>query len=1144
MFRSLSTAVLLLLLALPGVALAQGTGTIAGQVLEEGGTLAVIGANVRIDGSTLGGVTDLDGNYRIIGVPIGTYTVTASYTGYTSQTLTSVDVNAGSTRQLDFTLGTGSIGEVVVESYRAPLITRDAIGQPRTVTGEDLENLPIRGVAQTVALQGGIVNTEGSNDLNIRGGREQEVVYYVDGVRVVGGGVLGAGGSNLGVNQQAIEQQEVLIGTIPARYGDAQSGVISITTKTGRNDFFGSIEGVTSTGLDSFGYNLGSISLGGPIVQNRLGFFLSAEGQDTEDVSPYGADTYRLSDEAYDAFQAQPQVLQIVAANDSTRYIPFPYQLLAGQDGVTPANLLAILRANGVISATDSLAGSGLRSAADVVTADQFDLVRGKSDPLRNLTLNGNLNFTFGDVGLRLGGGYTTRSREEFSFTNSLYDRESFNHDERDSYRVYGTLRQRLSNTAFYQLQGEFQDNQYVQYPNGYSSDINDVLRYGALNDRESDVARRYYTFAGGVYQPSFSADGGTRPGRLNPGSFSLPGRISSVTNFQQARDQQYRFSGSATAQVGVNQIEFGGEFEQQTRRFFSLDAVPLAAYLNDGTSESISAIVGNGTEANPQFPGSASGVNSYADFATYGSSFEIFRDNIAGRYGYNFLGTEETDDQDITGFFPDASGVRTNTNIAPYQPIYYAGYIQNKIEFQDLVVQLGMRVDVFDNNADVLKDIYTTRPIQRASDLAALGATAPSGIEADFAVYRANAAPTGAIVGYRDLDGNFYDASGTRASSDLVLRELAGSVIQTGTAITADLFEKYKAQVTVMPRVGVSFPVTDRALFFASYNVTSQRPTEAAFAPISAYDEISSADRIANSSLEPEQTTQYELGFRQRLGDRAAISLSGFYRTQANKITARNLIGGLPAYSTFLNEDFTTTQGAEVNFDLRRTSNLQLSANYTLSFAQGTGSDANSTGTAAWRGNYFPQFINPSDFDQRHTANLTLDYRLAAGDGPMIGNVRPFENFGINLIGQFGSGQRYTRLESNEGNSVVESFTSNVSGTVNGSTLPATTRIDMRIDRAFNLGFSDSRLRAYVQIQNLLDTQNRLAVYRSTGQSDQDGFASTPTGQTALNTPGLLFNYQAYTGGPVNIGGQQSSNAGFFYSAPRQVRLGFLFDF
>ena len=81
MFRSLSTAVLLFLLALPGIALAQGTGTLAGQVFEADGVTTVIGANVRIGGTSLGAATDIDGNYRINGVPVGTYDITASYAG-------------------------------------------------------------------------------------------------------------------------------------------------------------------------------------------------------------------------------------------------------------------------------------------------------------------------------------------------------------------------------------------------------------------------------------------------------------------------------------------------------------------------------------------------------------------------------------------------------------------------------------------------------------------------------------------------------------------------------------------------------------------------------------------------------------------------------------------------------------------------------------------------------------------------------------------------------------------------------------------------------------------------------------------------------------------------------------------------------
>ena len=102
--------------------------------------------------------------------------------------------------------------------------------------------------------------------------------------------------------------------------------------------------------------------------------------------------------------------------------------------------------------------------------------------------------------------------------------------------------------------------------------------------------------------------------------------------------------------------------------------------------------------------------------------------------------------------------------------------------------------------------------------------------------------------------------------------------------------------QVTFMPRVGVSFPVTDRALFFASYNVTSQRPTERAFTPFRTFEELTGRrTRARRTRPEPERTTQYELGFRQRVGERAALTLSGFYRTQENKISQPAAPGGLP---------------------------------------------------------------------------------------------------------------------------------------------------------------------------------------------------------------------------------------------------------
>ena len=136
-------SLLLLVLLVSSSASAQGTGTIAGQVIEADGVTAVIGGNVRVDGTALGAVTDIDGNYRILGVSAGTYSVSASFTGYTSQTQTGVDVDAGSTRQLNFTLGMGDFEHDLGCYYEAPMFTNDAIGMPRTLVGEDIERMPL-----------------------------------------------------------------------------------------------------------------------------------------------------------------------------------------------------------------------------------------------------------------------------------------------------------------------------------------------------------------------------------------------------------------------------------------------------------------------------------------------------------------------------------------------------------------------------------------------------------------------------------------------------------------------------------------------------------------------------------------------------------------------------------------------------------------------------------------------------------------------------------------------------------------------------------------------------------------------------------------------------------------------------------------
>ncbi|MEM6783314.1 MAG: von Willebrand factor type A domain-containing protein [Bacteroidota bacterium] len=171
--------------ALHGPAPLPNTGKIAGVVTDDAGD-PLPGANVVIDGTAMGAATNIDGEYVILGIPVGEYDVIASFVGFTSVTVTGVQVAANLTRVLDFELPASSNLDEVVVRYEGPLQQNDAIGVPKVVTGEEAENLPVRGVGNTAAPQASVYSRERDDNLNIRGGRSEEVVYYVNGVRVEG----------------------------------------------------------------------------------------------------------------------------------------------------------------------------------------------------------------------------------------------------------------------------------------------------------------------------------------------------------------------------------------------------------------------------------------------------------------------------------------------------------------------------------------------------------------------------------------------------------------------------------------------------------------------------------------------------------------------------------------------------------------------------------------------------------------------------------------------------------------------------------------------------------------------------------------------------------------------------------------------
>jgi len=284
--------VVILSLLATQIALAGTTGKLTGRVYDKSTGVPLPGVNVIIRGSSMGAATNLDGGYFIINVPVGTYTMTASMMGYSPLEVQNVQISADLTRTIDFPLSETQLDivrEVVVVAER-PIVERDVTSSSKRLDGATIERMPVTTFTDVVANQAGAVETGGgySGGLHIRGGRDNEVVYVVDGV-IANDPVYMQRGVNIETN--AIAEMSVISGGFNAEYGEAMSGIVNIITKEGTPSYGGSVQYTTDLPLEGSRYDYGTnkveFSLGGPVpLLNNMNFFISSAVDDREDRDP------------------------------------------------------------------------------------------------------------------------------------------------------------------------------------------------------------------------------------------------------------------------------------------------------------------------------------------------------------------------------------------------------------------------------------------------------------------------------------------------------------------------------------------------------------------------------------------------------------------------------------------------------------------------------------------------------------------------------------------------------------------------------------------------------------------------------------------------------------------------------------------
>jgi outer membrane receptor protein involved in Fe transport len=215
------------------------TGKLAGVVKDAETDEPLPLANVVIVETNMGTSTDENGTYFILNIPPGFYRVKASYMGYQTVVMENVRIEADRTTFLDFRLRQAplEVEEIVVTAER-PLIEKDATWKVAPVRGEEIRNLPVTSALDIISLQGGV--TEGiSGELHLRGGREDEILYLVDGLPVKNPLFGGFGGY---IERNAVNELTLLAGTFSAEYGEALSGIVNIVTREGGDNYTAGIE--------------------------------------------------------------------------------------------------------------------------------------------------------------------------------------------------------------------------------------------------------------------------------------------------------------------------------------------------------------------------------------------------------------------------------------------------------------------------------------------------------------------------------------------------------------------------------------------------------------------------------------------------------------------------------------------------------------------------------------------------------------------------------------------------------------------------------------------------------------------------------------------------------------------------------------
>ncbi len=404
----------------------------------------------------------------------------------------------------------------------------------------------------------------------------------------------------------------------------------------------------------------------------------------------------------------------------------------------------------------------------------------------------------------------------------------------------------------------------------------------------------------------------------------------------------------------------------------------------------------------------------------------------------------------------PDPVDPSENLSIDRYtrRPREISAYLQDKIEFDQLIINLGLRYDIFLPDGKILSD------------------------PTDPDIYRPRR-PENIARTPEERKSYWYKAASTKSQFS--------------------------------PRLGVSFPFSSNGVFHFSYGHFFQIPNFELLYQNPEYKFAAGTGNLGiagNPDLSPEQTINGEVGFSYGLNQNILIDVTGYFRDIRNLAGTRadeiNMFGGSGSYSQLVNSDFGFVRGIVFTLDKRFSNNWSAKIDYTYQIAKGNASDPAATRNQRVSGEEPEIQLIRLNFDQTHTFNATFKYVSS-------------KQWGLSLIGNYGSGMPYTPTESINVSKLL----------TNTGIKPALYNMDLKAYKT--LTFTHYIVTFFARIYNLFDVKNQVNVYTDTGTAN---FTLEEYLRKQQHLPALVNTMEEYYRIP------------YYYSEPRRLEFGLAVQF